>query len=272
MDQAFFTKIKNDLLKSGLGSELKAGKIFQQRNWSVSSGGAYYDKDEGKSREIDIVAHHRASVKHNKKIVIYNSFLLHAEVKKSEKPWIVFKAYTTKYLDSCAWNNIISAINLPVAPQNLTLSLMPHSLKKKNGWVGTGIHEAFKNPDSPSRWYGAFVSAIKSGVDYYETHSPDADKTTNNILENPTEIQFIQPLVILDGKLITAELSDSNEVELEEVHSAAFNFEYKTKNYQDSSYRVDVVTLEGLDEYLSLVEDRQNNFNKAILKESKLDI
>lgn len=272
MDEDFFSKIKQDLLKSGLGSELKAGKIFQENGWSISCGGAYYDKDQGKSREIDIVAHHNASIKHDDKIIIYNSFLIHAEIKKAEKPWIVFKSYPLAPFNSCAWNNIISAINLPTTATKLTFSLMPHSLIKKNGWIGTGIHEAFKNPDTPSRWYGAFLSAIKSSVDYYDSNAPDANKITDDIMKNPTEIQFIQPLVVLDGKLITAELSIDNEMILEEVHSAAFRFEYKTKEYQNSSYRVDVVTMDGLKEYLSLATERQKTFNNALLKEAQLRI
>ena len=272
MNDEFFTKIKQDLLKSGLGSELKAGQIFQENGWSISSGGAYYDKDQGKSREIDIVAHRNDHIEYNGKTVIYNTVLIHAEVKKTEKPWVVFKSYPSAHFDSCAWNNIISAINLPTTATKFAASLMPHSLIKKNGWIGTGIHEAFKSPDAPSRWYGAFLSAIKSGVDYYDTNSPDADKVTDNIIENPTEIEFIQPLVVLDGKLISAELSSNNEMILEEINSAAFRFEYKTKEYQNSNYRVDVVTLDGLKEYLLLAEKRQKNFNEALTSEAKLNI
>jgi hypothetical protein len=273
MDDAFFNKLKEDLKKSGLGSELKAGQIFQNHNWSISSGGAYYDKDEGKSREIDIVAHRGKSTSYNDKTIIYNSFIIHAEVKKTEKPWIVFKTYPKEMLKSCAWNNIISAINLPVEPFKLVKYLQEHSLKKENQWIGSGIHEAFKNPDQPSRWYGAFLSAIKSGVDYYDTHHPDKEEqTTANIIENPTEITFIQPLIILDGKLITAELSQDNDIKLEEVHSAAFEFEYKTKNYNDSKYRIDVVTMEGLDSYISLIEKRQESFHNGIIKESGVNV
>ena len=90
---------------------------------------------------------------------------MYAEVKKSEKPWVVFKNYPKKYFDSCAWNNIIDYINLPCKPIHLSNSLAEHSLIKLNGWEGTGIHEAFKNPDQPSRWYGAFLSAIKAATD-----------------------------------------------------------------------------------------------------------
>lgn len=92
MNDELLNKIKKDLQKSGLASELKVRNIFQESGWSVSGGAAYLDKGEGKSREIDIVAHHGDIVKKGTKTIIYNGFRVYAEVKKSEKPWVVFKS------------------------------------------------------------------------------------------------------------------------------------------------------------------------------------
>ncbi|HEY9201261.1 MAG TPA: hypothetical protein VIQ81_06690 [Gammaproteobacteria bacterium] len=265
MNKELMDRLKKDLEKSGLASELKVRRIFQERKWSISGGAAYLDKDEGKSREIDIVAHHGASIKRRDKTVIYNGFRIYAEVKKSEKPWVVFKHYPSKHFDSCAWNNIIDYINLPCKPLHLAKSLQKHSLIKANGWEGTGIHEAFKKPDQPSRWYGAFLSAIKSATDYHEEYETEGEKESNDLYQNPTEITFNQPVVILDGVLVTAELTSDNDILIEAVNTAAFKFEYKTEHYNRSSYRVDVVTINGLQEYLELVEKRQASLNKAIL-------
>lgn len=272
MNEELMQKLKKDLEKSGLASELKVRKIFQQRGWSISGGAAYLDKDEGKSREIDIVAHHGASVRKKEKTILYNGFRAYVEVKKSEKPWIVFKHYPSRHLDSCAWNNIIDYINLPCVPAKLAKSLQVHSLIKVNGWEGTGVHEAFKNPDQPSRWYGAFLSAIKSATDHFEEYETEGEKLSSNLYENPTEITFNQPVVVLDGILITAELSDEGEIILEEVTSAAFRFDYKTEHYNRSSYRVDVVTVEGLNEYLELAEKRQQSLGREILKRAGIEV
>jgi hypothetical protein len=272
MNEELMQKLKKDLVKSGLASELKVRKIFQQRGWSISGGAAYLDKDEGKSREIDVVAHHGASVKRKDKTILYNGFRVYAEVKKSEKPWVVFKHYPSNYRDSCAWDNIIDYIYLPCEPVKLASSLQTHSLIKANGWEGTGVHEAFKNPDQPSRWYGAFLSAIKAATDYYETYETEGIKISDNLYENPTEITFNQPVVILDGVLTTAELSDKGEIIIEEVRSAAFRFDYKTEHYNRSSYRVDVVTVEGLDEYLDLIEQRQQSLGRAILRHAGIEV
>lgn len=272
MDIQFFNKLKEDLEKSGLASELKVRNILSKRGWSISGGAAYLDKDEGKSREIDIVSSCSAPVTKGEKCIVYNFFRLYAEVKKSEKPWIVFKHYPPQYLDSCAWDNIINAINLPCHPAILSTSLQSCSLIKVNGWQGTGIHEAFKNPDQPSRWYSAFLSAIKAATDYNEEYRTDGEKQTDNIIENPVEITFNQPLVVLDGILVSAELSENNDIILEEVKSAAFKFNYKTEYYNQSPYRVDVVTIDGLNDYLDIVEKRQVSLNEAIIKYSGIKI
>lgn len=271
MNEELLIKLKIDLEKSGLASELKVREVFKNRGWSISGGAAYLDKDEGKSREIDIVAHHGALIKNHGKIIIYNSFRVHGEVKKSEKPWVVFKHYPSKHLDSCAWGNIIDFINLPCEPSKIAGSLMSHSLIKFNGWEGTGIHEAFKNPDQPSRWYGAFLSAIKAATDYYEEYQTEGEELSEDLMTNPTEITFNQPLVILDGVLTTAELNADGEMIIEEVSSAAFRFDYKTANYNRSSYRVDVVTIDGLSDYLELLERRQKSLNEAILSKAKIE-
>lgn len=154
---------------------------------------------------------------------------------------------------------------------HLSGSLKQHSLIKENGWEGTGIHESFKNPDQPSRWYGAFLSAIKAATDYYEEYETDGEKLSNDLYENPTEITFNQPVVVLDGVLTTAELTADGEIIVEEVNSAAFRFDYKTKNYNKSSYRVDVVTIAGLGEYLELIKKRQKSLNDSILENAGIE-
>ena len=250
-------KIIKDLEKSGFSTELRARQIFIDSGWSVSAGYGYLDKDEDKSREIDIVATRVLGLKHGDKKYTHSEFHVCGEVKKSEKPWVVFDQHSHPFLLSCAWNNLISAINLPSNPSQLAETLKKSSPIRKNGWLGSGIHESFKNPDQPSRWYGSFVSVSKASEYYYDSISPDGAKQTDDILNNPCEIHFVQPLVILNAPLFRARLSDEGEIVVEEINSAAFRFDYPSKHYKNSPYRVDVVRLEHLGEYLSLIERRQ---------------
>jgi hypothetical protein len=148
--------------------------------------------------------------------------------------------------------------------------LTEHSLIKINGWLGSGIHESFKNPDQPSRWYSSFVSVSKASDYYLEHISPGGEQQTDNILENSCEVHFVQPLVVLNAPLFRAVMLENGDIEVTEIESAAFEFEYKSKNYENSPFRVDLVTLDGLDTYIESVKKRQKAFCKTIEKGAKL--
>jgi len=270
MNTELAKKIIKDLEKSGFSTELKARKILIDAGWSVNAGYGYLDKDENKSREIDIIATNVVNLKNEDNTYAHTEFHICGEVKKSEKPWVVFDQDTHPSLLSCAWNNLITVINLPTSPTKMAGTLAEHSLIKMNGWLGSGIHESFKNPDQPSRWYSSFVSVSKASDYYLENIAPEGKKQTDNILENPCEAHFVQPLVILYAPLFRAILTDSGDIELSEIDSAAFKFDYKSKNYENSSYRIDLVTLNGLDDYLKLVNKRQLAFCSKIEHETKI--
>lgn len=269
MDTDFIKKIIADLDKSGFGTELQARRIFQDLGWSVNAGYGYLDKDENKSREIDILATKVKTSRHNGKSFAHSEFHVCAEVKKSEKPWIVFDQQTHPILLGCAWNNLVSAINLPAPPQKFTEALKERSPIKINGWVASGIHESFKKPDQPSRWYSSFLSVAKAS-DFYFANCPEGEKQTHDIIENPCEIHFIQPLVILSGQLYRATLAPTGEVEIAEIETASFRFDYRSKNYERQNYRIDLVTLKGLGDYLENLKARQDDFSKKIEEESRL--
>lgn len=268
MNTELIKKIIDDLEKSGFSTELQARRIFQDSGWSVNAGYGYLDKDENKSREIDILATKVKSSKHNGKSFVHSEFHVCAEVKKTEKPWVVFDQQTNPALLGCAWNNLISAINLPAPFPKFASTLQEWSPIKINGWVASGLHESFKNPDQPSRWYSSFVSAAKASEFFFE-NCPEGDKQTDDILKNPCEIHFIQPLVILSGQLYRATMAQDGEIEITEIKTASFRFDYRSKNYERQSYRIDLVTLSGLEVYLENLKNRQDIFSKKIEDESK---
>jgi hypothetical protein len=270
MMNELINKVIKDLEKSGFSAELRARQVFIDSGWSVSAGYGYIDKDTDKSREIDILASKNLNLKSGEEIYTYTEFHVCGEVKKSEKPWVVFDQYSHPLLLPCAWNNLISAINLPVKPKYFAKTLKKNSPIRNNGWIGSGIHESFKNPDQQSRWYGSFVSVSKASEFYHDSISPDGEKVTKDIVNNPCEIHFIQPLIILDASLFRARLSNKGEIEVEDINNAAFKFDYPSKHYKKSPYRVDVVKLEHLGNYLKIIEKRQKELCLEIEKHAGL--
>lgn len=264
MTEDLFAKLRADLEKSGLRSELSVRRMMSEKGWSVDGGGAYHDLDEDKSREFDLSAAKVARLESGKRTCCYLEFHLVGEVKKSERPWVVFKRPLPSWSTGCAWNNLIRAINLPCEPARLARPLGRNSLLSVNGWIANGLHEAFKSPDMPSRWYSAFVSVCKAADSYLSTHSPEGDQTTEDLIANPAELFFVQPLVILDGQLISVELTADGEMQFAHVDSAAFQFSYKTQHYTRSHYRVDLVTVAGLPAYLDQQQARLVDIQQGI--------
>ncbi len=272
MNDDLVIRIRDDLEKSGMRSELVVRRTFIERRWSLSGGAAFLDRDEGKSREIDIRAAQVRRLEYQGMQCCFCEFDVIAEVKKSERPWVVFKQPQSAGDSICAWNNLTTKINLPCKPAKLVRAMSKSSLLVRNGWAGSGIHEAFKNPDQPSRWYSAFVSVCKAADGLASLHKPKGDETTADIINNPIEFIFYQPLVVLDGQLISAELSDDGSIVIEEVSSAAFQFEYNTREYKKGRYRVDLVTMDGLGVYLDLLAERHNDVLAGFMANSSLPL
>ena len=175
-----------------------------------------------------------------------------------------------------AWNNIILWDYLPEFSREqreaITAAMSVGSLMVENNWKGVGIHQSFKDPDSPSRWYSAFTAVCKATEDTLEKEKAGEEegRPIADAGWSPSSFNLFQPLVIVDGMLVGTQLSSRGEVEVREIDSAAFNFTYASKAYTRGDYRVDVVTLKGLKKYLKLVERRQDAVFQAVAKHAGL--
>ncbi len=76
---------------------------------------------------------------------------------------------------------------------------------------------------------------------------------------------FVQPTVILDGLLYSAELDDSGDIQLTEIDHAAVNFEFASRGYRRGRYHVNVVRLDKLDDYMRTCEEHHKKIFDALL-------
>lgn len=274
MDTKLRLKIIEDLLKSGVGSELRALKAFKQRGWEASGATTFLDRDEGKTRELDL----RAYVEREEPFLAkgkesaYGSWLTVAiavagEVKKTEKPWVVLKEDLAENQAVDAWNNVIVANNLPVPGHRLVEDIGKFSVLSEHRWRAAAIHECFKSPNNPSRWYSGAVSACK-GAEYLETwygwkvQAGSSFNAAENVF-----FMLVKPVLIIDGVLAGAELTDGEGIELFEVPVAPMEFEFKTQGYSRGRYMVDIVQLDHLPDYIGRLEKRLQHLYDRILKE-----
>lgn len=264
------SQIKNDLEKSGFGSEMKAIRTFLDCGWNCSGGPSYIDRDHNQSREFDVLGHyhlsHRLESGHNVRVLTD----ITAEVKKSDRPWVVFKHVPNSEDDLFhGWTEVPNhSESLPLERAEYTDVFDDWSLTNQLGWKGYAVHESFKSPDQPSRWYAAAVTACKAAehqIDSQYGHPHEFDEISRNIQKDPPLLNLAQPLVILDGLLFVAEIGAGGELKIERAEMTSVDFHFSSPAYSSETYRIPIVRLGALPTYLNLVGQRTEAFLKAIL-------
>jgi hypothetical protein len=257
-----------DLEKSGFPSELHAIKTFLSCGWGCTGFANYFDLDEEKIRAVDLRAFNRKVERLSNGMKVGTEFIIDAEVKKSEKPWIVFKEKNENAFDDYI-NNLTHFYNLK-PPFMVKKAMQQHSLYIQLGWRGYGIYESFRKPNEPSRSYPALITVCKSVEHTLNTYSVGYKESEQLSKESEEQLDerillLVKPIIILDGILVTASLSDTGRISLEEVRFAPLEFFYQSKNCRKGIYLVDLVTLNSLREYIEIYRNRQ----EAILERIK---
>ena len=267
-------KIISNLKESGFGSEMKSLKLFLDANWSADGSETFFDKDEAKSREYDISAIRSLDLESEGKLAAVTFIFLTGEVKKSDDPWIVFRhnpQYSFDAFDD--GGSLLYASNLPKPLRRFHKAISSHSIVEQRGWWGKGIHEAFKAPNKKSRWYSAFITACKAGEHVMLREASAEDPRgliSDNLLEKATYFLLVRPVVILDGKLFSAQLDETAEIQVEEITEASLKFGFRTEKYATGRYIVDLVTLDGLSKYIQMWDKRHHCIVEELARQSGL--
>lgn len=246
MNEQLKKELVENLRTSGFYSEMMAIRACREAGWNCHGSFTYFDRDERTTRECDFEAMQEwKELRRDGSSVKVAAWLI-GQVKKSERPWIVFADRNpgTRFEDGLENLIHVSAVE---KRWKIGASLRRKSPTLENGWAGSGIHEAFKKPSDTSKWYSAFVSVCKAGETAYEM--------LTNVKGAPVA-QLVKPIVVLDGLLVTAELGDDAQVVLTEADHAGFRFEYRSDRYDRMAYYVDLVTLAGLPRYLERTAKR----------------
>jgi hypothetical protein len=268
MNPQFEKNIIDDLEKSGFSSELRAIRTFLSCGWKCTGFANYFDLDQELITGVDLRAWQKKEVR-VERLRYGVHFVIDAEVKKSEKPWVIFKE-TTDFVIDDYMNNLTHICGL--TPFSLRHEMTQDSVYAKLQWRGYGIHESFKEPKAPSRSYSAMIKVCKSAESSlnscsayfkeFQESSKDSEDSEHSYKER--FVVFVKPIVVVDGNLFAASLSDTGDISIEKILFAPVEFYYKSKHCNKGIYLVDFVTLEGLEDYLRISDKRlQNIFNKV---------
>lgn len=249
MDDRFKEKVVEDLWSTGFGSELKALQAFDNRKeWSAVTTSSFFDPVLNISRELDFTAHkHKFRQKKEAEFLFYVSVSLIAEVKKSKDPWAVLRSspWATPHLPF-----LMNAMIRSTAPPT-TKSAIPGAFAKgcvisANKWFGHGVHEVFKKPNVHGQWFKAVAKTCRAAV--AATQEPLVE-----FQDDTWVVEYIQPLVVLDGQLLGVSLNDRKEMVLEEIPFASVLFEERGPQ-EKKAFVADLVTLEALPSYIDRIE------------------
>lgn len=259
-------RISDDLKKSGFASEMKALKAFSDSGWETSGIASYYDKDTDKTREFDLLAHHYLGQSVGESCDASSFYQIVGEVKKTNKPWVVFKEEPKDSWElEEGFSSLVfkDGINRGKPITQFSEAMSKSGIGYKNGWVGRGIHEAFKNPDQPSRWYPSLIGIAKAGEHELNANSWEIKKEREK--PHPPYVYFVKPIVVVDGSLMAASVDENAEIYVEEVSFATVKFEFNTKNYTRRHYMIDLVQVDSLKKYINISEARHEKMFAAML-------
>lgn len=270
MNEDLRRKVLADLEQSGFGAEMMVLKMMADHDWIGVGSDTYRDEDQGVLRDIDASGFIQRWCKHEGSTVAIVLIFLAIEVKRTKTPWVVFRGRSlsraTAYEPSTP---LIYAANLPGTLFRFKEAISTKSIVQSNGWIGRGLHEAFKNPSDKSRWYSACVTSCKA-AEYIMNREARAEAPRGSISHDlhgaPTYFLLSRPVVVLDGPLIVAELDASGDVLLSETGAAQFDFPFASEHCKENRYIVDLVTLSNFPDYLSTWVHRRNRIAEAIVE------
>lgn len=271
-DKQLEVNLIKDLEKTGYPVELRAGSVFARSGWSVDYNVYYTDWDEGKGREIDLIAFNAVqSKKHDVWVRLY----LLIDVKKSEDPWVIFTtegAGESAGLEEPGWARLHVAfdeIDYHVLPADkIDASSTIHKFKR----FGHSYYVAFGGPKSKPTIFDSLTKSVKASEDLLRHLNESITKEVEGFgpsVRKRRDLWLIEPITILQGLLYEAYLDKHNELITNRVNHLPVCFGYVSPQYRraefSANYVVEIVTMDGLSDLILNKMKWLNNMKRTVV-------
>jgi hypothetical protein len=256
MQDSLDNKIKKWFSKQGYPLEMRVAAAFQKHEFIVTLSSYYKDLDENKYREIDVIASRNLYFKQSPVLFIDLTYII--ECKHSpDKPWVLLK--------SSADNNsgIGHDIDNRIATKMGKYALLELSVDNevRNNKIFTfsqrlsyGVTRALKNQDDMP--YKALLAACKAA----NSHAIAIDNTWNK--NKTSRIEFIFPLVIVEGQLYESTLGNESNIILNNVSNGTVIF--RNPSAGDNLTFIDIVTEQGLEAFIESISNEAEKLQNHI--------
>lgn len=250
-------KLIKEIEKTGYPTELKVGNILTKYLWGVRYNRYYIDRDKQEGREIDITAF--TNVGKSDKCTV--GLHLVCEVKKSvNKPWVVFSTQK-EYIEG------ITFLKMKYSNKDVDKLLSETTNSIENiSRIGRSYCQGFKSNYYNANIFEALTSTVKASEDLIKRNK-NSSSLSILLYKDSLSINFVDPIIVLDGLLYEAYLNQKNELEIKETSHIPVSFGYISPAYKRHDYLVDVVTLDELPNLLTKKRKWLENIKCSVYKE-----
>lgn len=241
--------------KTGFGSELRAAAILKNQKWNTNQNVYFIDKDEGKGRELDILAY-RIFHSLDEKPELNCMIVLCIEVKRTLDPYIFFCNSRSQFDGSRGygifhWTHNVDNSVLPFKYIEKRKPLQKLSRIARS-------YSCFKNGQTQHIQSG-IISAFKAAIH-------ERDNCAEKYSEKSGDICFFIPVLLVDGEIFECYYEDDKyQLSAEESNCLIYAQNYHSKNYGRLSNDVFVVNFK---EFYNLIED-MSYWGESMLREMK---
>lgn len=238
------SKVKAEIEKTGFPLEMRVAKLLLKRGYVVRQSIYYLDENEGKPREMDIMAHHNSTFVNDFKETVYVRNYLVIECKKNnDKPW-VFLSSEKNEGDPNLKNIFLYPFKPSLVPlfQESIITIGHSHPYVFNRLLGRSYFEAFKSGNEANEMIFKAVSSVTKATIYF-----DKDKG------NMHNICFYYPVIVVSGELFEATLNDENDVNVKQVDSVLLSYHHKSAN-EERNFLIQVIKEKTLEKYLNELE------------------
>lgn len=264
--------IREQLMKTGFPVELEMISCLNFRGWRPTPHEYYFDYEESKAREIDIIAS-RYPMKYAPNFDVFT--LLAIECKKSEtNAWIFFNAPLKghficegQYADYLRSQNALESFSLV----SHLLSHLPHYRKSTLLAVSYTQVQLRKKGERYVRLKDEIFEATNQVTKYVSYEIERYLEAYRKGHYKPESCVFIFPIIVFDGKLYRATLT-KGLVSLRRVkHIMLTTFHRPRYSTRRVAFYIDIVTREYFPIYLSILEKEIATLNNKIGKIRDID-
>ncbi len=248
----------------GLLTELEVAGIFKKHGFRLELNKYYNDIDEGKGREIDLVATFSRKTDTDEEDYLEMVFKFIVEIKRSEKPWVFttfpaddfhekespFFRFESENFDKLTLAEAFFGTLKEIEDERLGRNFAvidPKEQKKEN--------------DTPI--FSALFSVAKA---FYAEHFLDSyikqgkDKLSEKIFE------YHELLVVVDAPIYEVFIEDGKE-KIQRVSELLVAFNYTSPKYDETSvYIIRVIAKESLDDFLGMRMESFRKISEEILE------